>query len=71
MSGTGDAAWMRDLSSQSLSQEFYLDIRWDTDNFYSSTANTFTNDIDATEFDKFQMLLFLAQTHSLLILTFL
>ena len=56
MSGTGDAAWMRDLSSQSLSQEFYLDIRWDTDNFYSSTANTFTNDIDATEFDKFQML---------------
>jgi len=56
MSGTGDAAWMKDIGSRDLLQEYYLDVRWDTGNFYPSVANTFSNDVDHEEFDKFHIL---------------
>ena len=56
MSATGDAAWMADIGSTGPLQDYYLDVRWDTANFYPSVANTFTTDVDHEEFNKFHML---------------
>jgi hypothetical protein len=56
MASTGDAAWMRDIGSGGFLSEYYLDVRWDTGDFYPSTANEFATDVDHEEFNKFHML---------------
>ena len=56
LSGTGDAGWQKDIGASGSLQEYYADVRWDTDTFMDSATTTFTHDVSLDEFNKYHML---------------
>ena len=54
MGATGDAAWKLDLGASDISNEYNLNVRWDTDDFYPTDSN-YTFDIAQPEYVKFHM----------------
>jgi hypothetical protein len=56
MGATGDAAWALDTGASDVSNDYYLNVRWDTDNFYA--ADTFVGtdfEVAQVEFNKLHM----------------
>ena len=56
LSATGDAAWQSDLGASDVLQEYYIDVRWDTDTFMPSYNDVFATDVSLDEFTKNHML---------------